>query len=324
MNQHAASTAVCPEKEMRIPSDYLTSVKHGVPVVVMLTIGYSGHGKTCFFSSLFHSLYHAPISEKWPRFSFLGVTEETQKRIDHEFVEILNHGNLPPKTPIMFPMPLILKFQRMPLKVKNWYKKHIKHQHIEQRELMAIFYDIGGGTFDVEEKIRQNVPILRHVSTLFFLVSLPQLLNEANDRSGLSVVQRLHKLLNTLIIALQELGQKRQKNIQICFTMGDQMWDQESLLYGALSMRFSHPLPKLDEFPLYFAACRSDSKIIQEYVESEYGAFYNALANNFNAVRFTSISSLGAQPTQDGRIPNLAPSNIFDPLLNLLELEGLL
>ena len=322
MNQHAASTAVCPEKEIRIPNDYVTSVKHGVPVVVMLTIGYSGHGKTCFFSSLFHSLFHAPISEKWPGFSALGVTMETLNRIHHEFVTILDHGNLPPKTPIMFPTPLILKFQRMPLTVKNWYKKHVRHLRIEQRELMAIFYDIGGGTFDVEEKIRQNVPILRHVSTLFFLVSLPQLLNEANDQSGLSVVQRLHKLLNTLVIAILELGQKRQKNIQVCFTMGDHMWDQESLLYGPLSMRFSHPLPRLDEFPSYFAACHSDSKIIQDYVESEYGAFYHALANNFNTVRFTSISSLGAPPTQDGRIRHLAPNNIFDPFLNLLELEG--
>lgn len=324
MNQHAASTTVCPEKEMRIPSDYITSVKHGVPVVVMLTIGYSGHGKTCFFSSLLHSLYHDSVSEKWPGFSFLGVTMETLNRIHYEFVTILDHGNLPPKTPIMFPTPLILKFQRIPLKVNNWYKKYIKHQQFEQRELIVIFYDIGGGTFDVDEKIRQNVPVLRHISTLFFLVSLPQLLGEADGLGGMSAVQRLHKLLNTIVIALNDLGQKQQKNVQICFTMSDQMWDQESLIYGPLSMRFSHPIPHFDDFSAYFAACRGDSNIIQDHIETEYRPFYNTLVNNFKTIRFTSISSLGAQPTQDGRIPNLAPNNVFDPLLNLLELEGLL
>ncbi|GAK49945.1 hypothetical protein U14_01170 [Candidatus Moduliflexus flocculans] len=324
MNQHAASVTVCPEKEIRIPSVYVEDVRHGVPVVVMLTIGYSGHGKTCFLSSLFHSLYHDSVSEKWPGFSFIGLTMETLNRIHHEFVTILDHGNLPPKTPIMFPTPLILKFQRIPLKVKNWFKKHLQHQTIEQRELIVIFYDIGGGTFDVDEKIRQNIPVLREISTLIFLLSLPQLLNEANENNGISVVQRLHKLLNTIVIAMRDLGQNQQKNIQICFTMGDEMWDQENLLYGPLSMRLSHPIPPADDFSAYFAASRSDSKIIQDHVESEYRAFYNTLANNFGQIRFTSVSSLGAQPTQDGRILNLAPNNVFDPLLSLLELEGLL
>jgi len=324
MNQHPASTAVCPEKEIRIPSVYAEDVRHGVPVVVMLTVGYSGHGKTCFLSSLFHSLYHDSVSEKWPGFSFIGLTMETLNRIHHEFVTILDHGNLPPKTPIMFPTPLILKFQRLPLKVTNWFKKHIQHREIEQRELIVIFYDIGGGTFDVDEKIRQNIPVLREISTLIFLVSLPQLLSEANEHSGISAVQRLHKLLNTIVIAMRDLGQKRQKNIQICFTMGDEMWDQENLLYGPLSMRLSHPIPPVGELSSYFAACRSDSNIIQDHIESEYRAFYNTLVNNFGHIRFTSVSSLGTQPTQDGRILNLAPNNVFDPLLSLLELEGLL
>ncbi len=324
MNRHTAATTVCPEKEIRIPSVYAEDVKHGVPVVVMLTIGYSGHGKTCFLSSLFHSLYHDSVSEKWPGFSFIGLTMETLNRIHHEFVTILDHGDLPPKTPIMFPTPLILKFQRIPLKVKNWYKKHLKHQEIEQRELIVIFYDIGGGTFDVDEKIRQNIPVLREISTLIFLVSLPQLLSSQSDNGDISVVQRLHKLLNTLVIAMRDLGQKQEKNIQICFTMGDEMWDRDNLLYGPLSMRFSHPIPYADDFAEYFDACRTDSSIIKDHVESEYRQFYNTLVNNFGSVRFTSMSSLGAQPTQDGKILNLAPSNIFDPLLNLLELEGLL
>ncbi len=39
MKRHPSSTAVCPEKNARIPAVYVEDVKRGVPVVVMLAIG---------------------------------------------------------------------------------------------------------------------------------------------------------------------------------------------------------------------------------------------------------------------------------------------
>jgi len=323
MKRHLGGPGVCPEKGLRIPTAYLDDVKRGVPVVVMLTIGYSGHGKTCFLSSFFHSLYHDSIAEKWPGFSFIGLTMETLNRIHYEYVNILDNGLLPPKTPIMFPSPLILKFQQIPLKVRSFYKRRVQRRDLEQGELIVIFYDIGGGTFDVDEKIRQNIPVLQELNTLVFLVSLPQILSDARAGS-IAVVQRLHKLLNTIVIALQDLGQHKQKNIMVCFTMGDEMWDQESLRYGPLSMRLTHDTPHVADFGAYFDNLLSDSAIIAEHIQTEYQAFYNALTNNFRAIRFTSLSSLGVAPNQAGQILNLAPANVFDPLLTLLHLEGYL
>ena len=322
MQQHSTSTTVCPEKGTKIPAVYIEDVKRGVPVVVMLTIGYSGHGKTCFLSSFFHSLYHDSVSEKWPGFSFIGLTMETLNRIHHEYVNILDHGHLPPKTPIMFPTPLILKFQQMPLKVRSFFKKYIKRLEMERSELIVIFYDIGGGTFDVDEKIKRNIPVLKEINTFIFLISLPQIIKEA--QTGTSVVQAMHKLLNTIVLAVTDLGQKQEKDILICFTMGDAMWDKEDLLYGPLSMRFLHFMPYSNDFQEYFTSLVCDSHIIEEHVQTEYTPFYNALKNNFRTVRFTSISSLGSHPTEDGKIMNLSPTNVFDPLLTLLELEGLL
>ncbi len=320
MQRHSNSTTVCPEKSTRIPAVYAEDSKRGVPVVVMLTIGYSGHGKTCFLSSLFHSFYHDTIAEKWPGFSFIGLTMETLNRIHHEYVNILDNGHLPPKTPIMFPTPLILKFQKMPLKVRSFYKKYFKRITMEQSEIIVIFYDIGGGTFDVDEKIRQNIPVLKEINTLIFLVSLPQIINN-ELHEGLSVVQRMHKLMNTIVLAVADLGQKKQKDLVICFTMGDEMWDQENILYGPLSMRFLHFTPFADEIQEYFTSLIGDSQIIEQHIQEEYTPFYNALINNFRSIRFTSISSLGSHP-EEGIITNLSPTNVFDPLLTLLQLEG--
>ena len=192
---------------------------------------------------------------------------------------------------------------------------------MDQGEIIVIFYDIGGGTFDVDERIRQNVPILKEISTLIFLVSLPQIIREAQT-GNVSVVQRMHKLMNTIVLAIADLGEKKKKNILICFTMGDEMWDRENLLYGPLSMHFTHFMPYADQFQDYFTSLSIDSKIIEEHIQNEYPPFYNALINNFQTIRFTSLSSLGTHPTQDGKIINLSPANVFDPLLTLLQLEG--
>jgi hypothetical protein len=332
----------CPVKRVKIPSVYVEDSRNGVPVVVMLTIGYSGHGKTCFLSSFFHTLYHGRISEKWPGFSFIGLTMETLNRIHNEYVNILDHGRLPPKTPIMFPTPLILKFQKMPLKVRSFYKRYVKRIKKEPQEIILIFYDIGGGTFDVDEKIRQNIPILQEINTLIFLISLPRIINDRDGspaniikdkddllrlqaHTGISVVQQMHKLLNTIVLAIGAVGLKKKKNILICFTMGDEMWeDCEDNRYGQLAIPINHPMPYPEELPEYFATFGWDSEIIKQHIQEEYTPFYNALINNFRSIHFTSISSLGSHPTEDGKIMHLSPTNIFDPVLSLLNLEGLL
>ena len=322
MDYHRYAAMECPEKRIRIPSVYAEDVRRGVPVVVMLTIGYSGHGKTCFLSSLFHTLYYGKISETWPGFSFIGLTMETLNRIHNEYVNTLEQGRLPPKTPIMFPTPLILKFQQIPLKVRNLFKRYYHRMTLEPQEIIVIFYDIGGGTFEVDEKIRQNAPILQEINTLIFLISLPRILSET--RTNVAIVQQMHKLLNTIVLAIGAIGQRKQKNIVICFTMGDEMWHSDDHRYGQLTLPIHHLLPDLRELPAYFREFHGDSEIITQHIQEEYTPFYNALQNNFRTVRFTAISSLGSHPTDEGQIIGLSPTNIFDPILALFHFEGYL
>ncbi len=322
MKHHKYSVTKCPDKGLRIPTVYIEDTKRGVPLVVMLTIGYSGHGKTCFLSSFFHTLYRGRISEKWPGFSFIGLTMETLNRLHHEYVNILDHGRVPPKTPIMFPTPLILKFQQIPLKVKSLFKKYFRGIAIEQNELICIFYDIGGGTFEVDEKIRHNIPVLVEIDTLVFLISVPRLLQDTE--AGGSVVQQMHKLLNTIVLVIGKIGEKKKKDLVICFTMGDEMWESQDFRYGQLTIPIHHSLPGPDDISGYFSNFLGDSDIICQHIRESYPPFYNALENNFRSFRFTTISALGAQPSLEGKIEQLTPANIFDPLLSLLQFEGYL
>jgi hypothetical protein len=220
----------------------------------------------------------------------------------------------------MFPTPLILKFQQMPLKVKSFFKKYLRGITMEQGELICIFYDIGGGTFDVDEKIKRNIPVLVEIDTLVFLVSLPRIMDETP--TGMSVVQQLHKLLNTIILAIGRIGEKKKKDLVICFTMGDEMWDSADAKYGQLSIPIHHQTPYSDQISEYFATLEYDSEIICQHIQETYTPFYNALENNFRSVRFTTISALGSQPTEEGKVEHLTPTNIFDPFLSLLHFEG--
>jgi hypothetical protein len=322
MKYHQFSTLECPEKRVRIPFVYIEDAKRGVPIVVMLTIGYSGHGKTCFLSSFFHTLYRGNLAEIWPGFSFIGLTMETLNKIHHEYVNILDGGHLPPKTPIMFPSPLILKFQRMPLKVRNFFKKYVKGVSVEQQEVICVFYDIGGGTFDVDEKITQNIPVLVEVKTLVFLISLPRVMD--GSQSDIAAVQQLHKLLNTIVLAIGKIGQQKKKDLLICFTMGDEMWNCADNRYGQLSIPIQHDIPMADGVAGYFAELQNDSGLLEQHIRESFTPFFNAIANNFRPVRFTTISALGNQPTEAGEIKHLTPVNIFDPFLALLQCEGYL
>jgi hypothetical protein len=320
MKYHQYSVIECPEKRVRIPFVYIEDAKRGVPIVVMLTIGYSGHGKTCYLSSLFHTLYRGSLPDIWPGFSFIGLTMETLNKMHNEYVNILDHGRLPPKTPIMFPSPLIVKFQQIPLKVKSFFKKYVKGIKIEQSDVICIFYDIGGGTFEVDAKITQNIPVLVEVNTLVFLVSMPRILDSA--QSHMSAVQQLHKLLNTIVLAIGKIGAQKKKDLLVCFTMGDEMWDCIDNRYGQLSLPIHHQIPTEDRIFDYFAECQNDSELLCQHIQETYTPFYNAIGNNFRSVRFTTISALGNQPTDTGEITHLSPTNIFDPFLALLQSEG--
>lgn len=321
MKSHYDSVTICPDKKELIPPFYKKELNKGIPVIFWFTIGNRGHGKTCYLSSFFHSVYYNDnLKKRWPGFTYMSADQNTINKITREYVNPLNNAELPVGTPIMFPKPLILEFQNIPLKTRG-LKKLFNGSAIEQNHIMFIFYDIGGETFEVDERIKENLPILNKVNPLIFLIDLPGLI-EDSIAGGLGVVERMHLLMGTIYLALQDLDNIKKKDIIICFTKADLMWGKEEI-FGPLSRQLKENIPEIDGMSEYLDAAEKFSGKIGEYMCENYTIFYNALKNNFRNVYFTTVSSLGKSPKGD-KLSGLAPKHIFEPILLTLRINGYL
>jgi len=220
MQEHGGT--ICPNRNLEIPPAYIRLVKEKVPLFFIMSIGFAGHGKTTFLSALFYSLYHY-LPSIWKQFSFLALNQKSLDKIHREFVQMLEKNLLPPKTPIMFPEPLILRLQGIPMLRKGLFTKGI-----EPGEAMLIFYDIGGGTFEFSEKLEQNVPLLTRTKTVLFTIYLATMVQKG-DFSGAD--QEWHRLLNVYFNSMREAGAK--PTLIIAFSKADLLSGDER--FGPLS-----------------------------------------------------------------------------------------
>jgi len=325
MNVHDPTVRECPEKQLRIPVTYLEAGSEKIPVLFIMTIGYTEHGKTCFLSSLLHSLHEGSFAKSWPRFSFLGLTQETLKSISQSYITPLHQGILPASTQVFFPAPLILEFQYIPLRI-GVFKRVLSAVssnggQVDPSDVIVVFYDIGGEIFDVKNQIDTCLPILQKINPLIFLMDLPGMLEKAQE-GELDVRERMHALINNIHLALTEGAKRKKRDIVVCFTKADKMWGKPEM-YGPLSERLDNSIPTAEEIAGYMANLESFSKNVGDYIASEYSAFYNTTVNNFGNLRFAAVSALGSSP-ENNKIRVLEPNRVFDPLFWSFRLNKLL
>jgi GTPase SAR1 family protein len=312
----------CPNTKMPIPETY--GKRYGqIPVFFIMFIGYSGHGKTCYLSSLLHSLYEDGYAASWSNFSFRGLTMDTLRNINEVYVTPLQSGHIPlPTTEMMGP--LIIHFQNIPLKANPWQRFASalagNPTAIKQGDAIAVFFDIGGEVYDVKQKIDQSLPVLSKANPLILLIDLPILIEESQGE-GPSAQGSLHTLVNNINIALEGIG-KAQKDVVISFTKSDRMWGKQDV-YGPLAERLDSRIPTIEELPKYLDQLDMYSQQVGHYIEAKYGAFHNVVANNFRNVCYTATSSLGSEPIGD-RVQTVSPNRVFDPLFWTLRFSKLL
>lgn len=308
LHSHDDTTTKCPNKETVISPEYIRNVKRGIPCVPFFLIGYRGHGKTCFLSSLFYSMKNI-IPKKWSS-SRAPLDQETLNRIEKDYVEPLEKGLVPQATGSMFPIPFVLKLQKMPLTRRRLFKSPI----IEEGEVNFIFYDIGGEVSKVAEEIKEKLPMINEVKTVTFLINLPWTIEgKVEDPMGTMAEN----------IFLTMGGNTKGKNAIVCFSSAHLMWNNKDI-YGALSTKISYDdIPSFDELPIYFKKSKEHSNKIKEHIRENYSHFHNFLNNNFKSVYFTTLSPLGSE-AKNGEIHYLAPWNIINPILWLLRSEGYL
>lgn len=317
LREHPLEARECETLGVAIPRSYATELRRGAKTTNMLTIGYSGHGKTCYLASLIYSLYHGEPIKRWDGFSYLGLNDATLDMVQEQYVSKLALGKLPDATREFAPYTLILQLNDIPLATRVG-PMTLKYA---PRELILNMYDAMGEVFEQQQTISDNIQILAEIENLVLLFDLARVRRDALT-SGKGPEQQLHNLLSRVLSAISELDQVGRKGIVVCFTKSDEFWNKPD--YGPLAVKPTMPLAGAPMMGEYIRELDRRSKEIGDWVRAEYPSVYNALVRYFSPVRFTCVSALGTAPGDDRTVAGMRPSGIVDPLLSLLRIEGLL
>jgi len=282
---------ICSEHaEPRIPKIYGDNPK--LPRDVISSIGFSGHGKTAYFASLFSSL--DDLARVWPKFAFLPVDDPSLQTV-HDNVKLIKGGKLPARTPQNFPLPTIVQFSDMP----------------KFKDRFLIFYDTGGENFEKASRLIANAPFVKRSQTAVFFMSLSDL-----DYNS----QEMAHLLMVYIMGLKEIGgEPKQQNLLVVLTKGDllapkmenrpDIWkylvngDTKNIQYANIKSQISD--------------MKKISNSLKAFIREDIGAahFVALGEKNFRAVDFCIVSALGAAPKGDELDISIMPKRIFDPIL---------
>ncbi len=285
----------CHDCGEQVPALYVREYRQYPPVVIN-AVGFRQHGKTLYFGSLFYVLKKLTLADHWPEFFTMGLNEDSLNTV-YENVAMLERGKLPDSTPKNFPRPTMVRVHGIPL-----------HPN---RTLLC--YDTGGECFENPTQLVQFASFVRQARTVLFLVSLIDLDDPAKE---------MHRLLNTYVVGLGELGGKtRDQNLVVVYTKADALgtylakWDdvRDYLVQGSFE--------DLADQEHYVRQLHKVSRRLMEFTRNELQAyeFLNAARANFKVLKFAMISALGSKPDGDQLPVEIVPRRVIDPLLWMME-----
>ena len=295
----------CPSCREIVPTMYVLDYNEYPPMVIS-AVGFSGHGKSVYFASLFHALRHEALARAWPEFYTLALDDASLK-IALENLTLLNRGNLPVATPNNFPRPTLLRLENIPM-VQN---------------STLVIYDVAGETFEQARNIEKYAQFLAKAGTVLFLISLPELLADDQDCAA-----ALFQLLNAYIIGVREIGgDTRNQNLVVVFTKADILAKYLSDWEALHAYVARDPYTDLRDVFQYLAGVRQISSELERFTAQGIHAsqFLATAKGNFRRVSFSLISALGASPDEETRTLQTAvsPRRVLDPLLMLMAADCL-
>ncbi len=286
----------CPNKECLrvIPNEYYNNRNLGK--VIVNAVGFSRHGKTVYFASLFY-LFNQ-LAEHWPGFTTLSVDENSLQTVKENTRMIDKEGILPNPTQKNFPLPTIIRISKLPIGDDKFF----------------LFYDTGGESYRRAQNMVKFAGFVKNSLVINFFVSLEDLEKPAED---------LHELLQIYIQGLADLGgDSTRQNLIVVLTKGDRlrkmMEEKYSDIWNSLENSHTRDLNKSGIFH-YLARLRNLSGRIERFFQDELKGhqFLNLAHNRFKSVEFCIISSLGSPPSSDGRTleTRINPKRVVDPLV---------
>jgi len=131
---------------------------------IVAVIGYPGHGKTVFLTSLFwDSLFtlRDPFHDERQPYSVHAKTEEAGK-VFYGNAKALNKKELPPPNPRKEPEPATLLFEGVPCVSRRWWQG-------SRQSILLTFYDIAGELVTSDDWLRRNASFLPNATDIIFL-----------------------------------------------------------------------------------------------------------------------------------------------------------
>ena len=298
-NGYERKYLACPACETAVPRMYVEDYRAFPPVVVS-AVGFSQHGKTAYFSSLFYVLRHMGLAERWNGFYTQCVNEESLTRV-WEGVHQLHAGQLPAANPKVFPVPTMVRLHAFP----------------GVSDCTLIMYDTAGESFNRPTQVIQYARFVCKASSVLFLVSLPRIQQQRDDPD-----ETMHRLLETYIVGMRELGARpRSQNLSVVFTMADAMWDLFGEEWNSLKRLLTAAAPGDEAAPHYVRQADELSRRLYFFVRDKLEArnFLNLAEGFFRSTSFNMVSALGTVPNdQNAMATKLMPRRVFDPLLGVM------
>jgi Double-GTPase 2 len=257
-------------------------------------VGFSGHGKTVYLTSLFSVLKHS--SKYWAGYYYRSLDDYTH-RVIYEQVPRFERGELPESTPVNFPSPALVQYHSLPV----------------FDEAFIGYYDTAGEVFRQVEQIARAGYFVAHSDAVLFIISIPDIASGRAD-------DEMSELLDTYIRAAEDrlAGHiKARQRLIVIFTKSDLLLPvlderlQKWLCDGVASWYGMDLHAKLIDLSVA-------SLWIEEWLTQHLQAsrFVNMARAHFQEVRFTLVSALGSDDIALDDEPK--PLRVLDPFLWLL------
>lgn len=286
-----------------IPRDFVE--KREIPRATVGLIGFRGHGKTTYITSLFYLLKF--FKTKWEGYYFLTLDDHTGNIIYEHVPQFEEKSSLPDGTPANFPRPALIRFYKVP-----YFKDYF-----------LSVYDTGGEVFTRTEQIMDQGRFVAHSDTVLFIFSI----NDLGERWS----DNIEKLLDIYIRAVYDkmrVDLKKRQHLIIVLTKAD------TLKNTTPEKQLSEELINYLDTGTYLEYLLIDDKYINKKLKyysriirnwlKEKGCqgFISAAEDNFKSVEYTIVSSTGAAPVGKKLAKKLEPQDpkrVLDPFLWILE-----
>lgn len=282
----------CTSCKREIHRDIVEDIK--TPQTSIGLIGYTGHGKTVYITSLFYVLKF--FQSNWSGYHYLCLDNEANTMVYERVRHFEENAELPPGTPINFPHPHLISYSNLPY----------------FGDVRLTYYDVGGQVYENPASISDQGRFVAHADTIFFLLSI----TEFGPLWTSEIQKRLDIYVNAVKNSMR-VETKQNQNLVVVLTKSDLILpDLPETLQKFLT---DGDYTQYHDLRAALAGMKTASKQIRQWLmEKQAGGFINLAESNFRRVEYCVVSATGSAPVQGRLASKLNPKDprrMLDPLL---------